>query len=49
MLSVLCKPRASRELDLRPPRRRLRSSKCSKLMFGNKIIVIGTRFFKFFC
>ena len=35
-----CKPGASRELDLRP--QGLRSSKCSKLIFGNKIVVIGT-------
>ena len=37
---VSCKPGASRELDLRP--QGLRSSKCSKLIFGNIIIVIGT-------
>ena len=53
MLSVFklmpCKPGASRELDLRPPRPELRSSKCSKLIFGNKLIVIGTHFiFLFF-
>ena len=44
MLSVFklvsCKPGASRELDLRP--QGLRRSKCSKLIFGNIIVVIGT-------
>ena len=35
---VLCKPGASRKL---------RSSKFSKLIFGNIIVVIGTTFFKF--
>ena len=34
---VSCKPGASRELDLRP--QGLRSSKCSKLIFGNVIVV----------
>ena len=40
---VLCKPGASRELDLRP--QGLRSSKCYKLIFGNIIVVIGKQFF----
>ena len=45
--SVSCKPGASRELDLRP--QGLRSSKYSKLIFGNVIIVEGTHFiFLFF-
>ena len=37
-----CKPWASRELDLRPPRPE-KLDKCSKLIFGNKIIVIRGR------
>ena len=44
-----CKPGASRELDLRPPRPE-KLDKCSKLIFGNKIIVIrGRDKFYFFC
>ena len=39
-VQVSCKPGASRELDLRP--QGLRSSKCSKLIFGYIIVVIGT-------
>ena len=44
MLSVFklvsCKPGASRELAPRSPRPE--SSKCSKLIIGNIIVVIGT-------
>ena len=53
MLSVFklvsCKPGASRELDLNSeaPMAGLRSSECSKLSFGNIIIVIGTHFIYF--
>ena len=36
---VSCKPGASRELDLRP--QGMRSNKCSKLIFGNIIVVVG--------
>ena len=37
---VSCKPGASMELDLRPPRPE--KLQISKLIFGNRIIVIGT-------
>ena len=38
--STSCKPGASRMLDLGAPRPDLRSSKCFKFIFGNKIVVI---------
>ena len=46
---VSCKPGASRELDLRPPRPEMRRSKCSKLIFGNKIIYCYRDTFYFLC
>ena len=44
MLGVF-KPGASRELALRPPRPE--KLKCSKCIFGNIIVVVGTNFIDF--